>query len=88
MPLTLGLVNFLQFLYVIVLDKSLIPCFDKLLKERVKLFRSLRLRAMESFGLFFLLNVTEEVTIHRPNVSTLMSSAFIRGDLEVLSYDH
>ena len=28
-----------------------------------------------------LMNVTEEVTIHRPNVSTLPSSAFIRGDL-------
>ena len=28
-----------------------------------------------------LTNVTEEVTIHRPNVSTLLSSAFIRGDL-------
>ena len=28
-----------------------------------------------------LMNVTEEVTIHRPNVSTLLSSAFIRGDL-------
>ena len=28
-----------------------------------------------------LINVTEEVTIHRPNVSTLLSSAFIRGDL-------
>ena len=27
-----------------------------------------------------LMNVTE-VTIHRPNVSTLLSSAFIRGDL-------
>ena len=26
-----------------------------------------------------LMNVTEEVTIHRPNVSTLLSSAFIRG---------
>ena len=25
-----------------------------------------------------LMNVTEEVTIHRPNVSTLLSSAFIR----------
>ena len=25
------------------------------------------------------MNVTEEVTIHRPNVSTLLSSAFIRG---------
>ena len=28
-----------------------------------------------------LMNVTEEVTIHRPNVSTLLSSAFVRGDL-------
>ena len=28
-----------------------------------------------------LINVTEEVTIHRPNVSTLLSSAFTRGDL-------
>ena len=28
-----------------------------------------------------LMNVTEEVTIHRPNVSTLLSGAFIRGDL-------
>ena len=28
-----------------------------------------------------LMNVTEEVTIHRPNVSTLLSSAFIRGEL-------
>ena len=27
-----------------------------------------------------LMNVTEEITIHRPNVSTLLSSAFIRGD--------
>ena len=28
-----------------------------------------------------LMNVTVEVTIHRPNVATLLSSAFIRGDL-------
>ena len=28
-----------------------------------------------------LMNVTEEVTIPRPNVSTLLSSAFIRGDI-------
>ena len=28
-----------------------------------------------------LMNVTEEVTINRPNVSTFLSSAFIRGDL-------
>ena len=28
-----------------------------------------------------LMNVTEEVTIDRPNVSTLLSSAFIGGDL-------
>ncbi|RMX50174.1 hypothetical protein pdam_00004825 [Pocillopora damicornis] len=31
-----------------------------------------------------LMNVTEEVTIHRPNVSTLLSSAFIRGELQAL----
>ena len=29
-----------------------------------------------------LMNVTEEFTIHRPNVLTLLSSAFIRGDLD------
>ena len=29
-----------------------------------------------------LMNVTEEVIIHRPNVSTLLSSAFIRGYVE------
>ena len=29
-----------------------------------------------------LMNVTEEVTIHRPNVSTLLSSDFIRSDLK------
>ena len=29
-----------------------------------------------------LMNITEEVTIHRPNVSTLLSSAFIIGDLD------
>ena len=28
-----------------------------------------------------LMNVTEEVTIHRSNVLTLLSSAFIGGDL-------
>ena len=28
-----------------------------------------------------LMNVTEEVTIHRPNVSTPLSNAFIMGDL-------
>ena len=28
-----------------------------------------------------LMNVTEEVIIHGPNVLTLLSSAFIRGDL-------
>ena len=30
-----------------------------------------------------LMNVIEEVTIHRPNVLTLLSSAFIRGELNV-----
>ena len=27
------------------------------------------------------MNATKEVTIHRPNVSTLLSSALVRGDL-------
>ena len=38
-----------------------------------------------------LMNVTEEVTIHRPNLSTLLSRAFIRRDLDVATrgpYDH
>ena len=38
-----------------------------------------------------LMNATEEVTIHRTNVSTLLSSALIRGETlqqEVLLYDH
>ena len=39
-----------------------------------------------------LMNATEEVTIHRPNVSTLLSSAFIKGDLNAATrgplYDH
>ena len=30
-----------------------------------------------------LMDVTEEVTIHRPNVLTLLTSAFISGDLKV-----
>ena len=32
-----------------------------------------------------LMNVTEEVTIHRPIVSTLLSSAFIKGDLNAVT---
>ena len=31
-----------------------------------------------------LMNVTEEVTIDRPNISTFLSSAFIRGGLKFL----
>ena len=34
-----------------------------------------------------LTNVTEEVTIHRPNVSTLLSGAFVRGDLNAATRD-
>ena len=34
-----------------------------------------------------LTNVTEEVTIQRPNVSTLLSSAFVRGDLNAATRD-
>ena len=34
-----------------------------------------------------LMNVTKEVTIHRPNVSTLLSSAFIKGYLNAATRD-
>ena len=33
-----------------------------------------------------LMNVTKEVTTYRPNVSTLLPSAFIRGDLNAATY--
>ena len=33
-----------------------------------------------------LMNVTKEVTTYRPNVSTLLPSAFIRGDLNAAIY--
>ena len=32
-----------------------------------------------------LMNVTEKDTIHRPNLSTILSSAFIRGDLDAVT---
>ena len=35
-----------------------------------------------------LMNVTEEVTIHRPNVSTLLSSAFINKRQEADRHRH
>ena len=46
------------------------------LRNKTKIRHSLKLHWFAD-----LMNVTEEVTIHRPNVSTLLSSAFIRGDL-------
>ena len=48
-----------------------------------KEFRCVQIHITHSLKLHWfadLMNVTE-VTIHRPNVSTLLSSAFIRGDL-------
>ena len=35
-----------------------------------------------------LMNVTEEVTIHRPNVLTLLFTPFIRGDLNAAYMVH
>ena len=35
-----------------------------------------------------LMNVTEEITIHRPNVSTLLTSAFIRDGLNATTRGH
>ena len=53
-------------------------------KRDIKVHTATRLTIRHGFmRLWFrdLMNVTEEVTIHRPNVSTLLSSAFIKGDL-------
>ena len=55
------------------------------LKEKyIKVHTATRLTIRHGLILLWfadLMNVTEEVTIHRPNVSTLLSGAFIRGDL-------
>ena len=53
-------------------------------KFRLKVHTATRWTIRHSLMLYWfadLMNVTEEVTIHRPNVSTLLSSAFIRGDI-------
>ena len=50
----------------------------------IKVHTATRWTIRHSLMLFWfadLMNVTKEVTIHRPNVSTVLSSAFIRGDL-------
>ena len=50
----------------------------------IKVYTATRRTIRHGLMLFWfadLMNVTEEVSIHRPNASTLLSSAFIRGDL-------
>ena len=67
--------------------RFLITCLlDDVLEELtfIKVHKATRWTIRHSLMLLWftdLMNVTEEVTIHRPNVSTLLSSAFIRGDL-------
>ena len=56
----------------------------KLIKKCIKVHTATRWTIRHSLMLLWfadLMNVTEEVTIHRPDVSTLLSSAFIKGDL-------
>ena len=56
----------------------------KTLKQYIKVHTATRWTIRHGLMLLWftgLMNVTEEVTIHRPNVSTLLSSAFIKGDL-------
>ena len=53
-----------------------------LIRQYIKVHTATRWTIRHSLTLLWfadLMNVTEEVTIHRPNVSTLLSSAFIRG---------
>ena len=69
------------------LDGTLLSCHCYLnlsLIKYIKVHTATRWTIRHSLMLHWfadLMNVTEEVTIHRPNVSTLLSSAFIRGDL-------
>ena len=56
----------------------------KLSENYIKVHTATRWTIRHSLTLLWfadLMNVTEKVTIHRPNVSTLLSNAFIRGDL-------
>ena len=57
---------------------------EKVIIRYIKVHTATRWTIRHSLKLHWftdLMNVTEEVTVHRPNVSTLLSSAFIRGDL-------
>ena len=70
------------------LERPSIKPMEALYKKPVKKFAKVIFKRLVYFQTWFdatlvcrLMNVTEEVTIHRPNVSTLLSSAFIRGDL-------
>ena len=67
------LISFIQR-FVIIYLKTLFSSF--FLRQLFEIRHDLML-----LWFIYLMNVTEEVTIHRPNVSTHLSSAFIRGDL-------
>ena len=62
--------------------------FIKLLSYSIKVFIATWTIRHGLMLLWFtdLMNVTEEVIIHRPNVSTLLSGAFIRGDVNDLKF--
>ena len=62
----------------------LIGNFDKSLMKYIKVHKATTWTIRHGLMLLWFtdfMNATEEVTIHRPNVSTLLSSAFTRGDL-------
>ena len=71
---------FLERFYSLVV-KNINSLFTKLYNKVHMATRWTIRHSLMLLGFKDLMNVTEKVTIHRPNVSTLLSSAFIRGDL-------
>ena len=69
-----------RFLFITCVVNMLIS----LSKKYIKIHTATRWTIRHGLMLLWftdLMNVTEEVTIHRPNVSTLLSNAFIRGEM-------
>ena len=73
-------------IYVVSVDfiHKLYASNDVLIENYIKVHTATRWTIRHGLMLLWfadLMNVTEEVTFHRSNVSTLLSSAFIRDDL-------
>ena len=67
---------------ICLVQRKLLSCYVNSIVLQIQKYILQLLMVRHSLMLLWfadLMNVTEEVTIHRPKVSTLLSSAFIRG---------